>query len=160
MSVTGACYKALGDECSGAVELLYELLCGLLGKLKVHDALTVVVIGADDLANVDPQVADTNGVEIVADDGGGDELTETDCLVIVVVVVGGLLGTLLRQMVEKLVEVLINRMARVTEELTDNLKVVVAEFFQHEGVFGLGTHTRDQLFQSVGGLTHGGDHNH
>ena len=57
------------------------MLCGL----PVDAAFAVVVVGADKLAGVTPQGADSKVVEVVGDDGGGDELAEGDHLVVAVV---------------------------------------------------------------------------
>ena len=88
----GVAVGTAGNEALGDDEGLGAELGGVdvaLGSGEVDIAFAVLVVGVDKGADVYPLVVEADAVEIVADDGGGDEFTVADGLAVVEVVVGG-----------------------------------------------------------------------
>ena len=104
-------------------------------------------------------------VEVVCDDGGGEEFAEGDHLV-VVVVVGMVRGVEALahgvEPVQQAVDLACERHIAWNERVGD-AEVVVLELGAEglrRGVGGVGEGARDEFLQQVGGLAHGGDHHH
>ena len=124
MSVGTAGNETLGDDKPGTVGQQHGTGIAAGGG-EVDKAFAVLVVGPDDLPDVDPPVFKTYTIQVVADNGGGDEFAKTNCLAVVVIVCGRGERRLPLELGEKSFEVGIDGVGNISEELPDNAHVVV-----------------------------------
>lgn len=150
--------ETLGDDKPGAVGQQHDTGIAAGGG-EVDKAFAVLVVGPDDLPDVDPPVFKADTIQVVADNGGGDEFAKTNGLAVVVIVCGRGERRLPLELGEKTFKVGIDRVGSISEELPDNAHVVVPCLLQEGRMLVEGVDSRHQLLKQVGGLPHGRDHN-
>ena len=160
VAIGAASNEALGDDDGVLGNGQDEAVGVALGGSKVNDAFAVLVVGGYDLADIYPLVCETDGVEEVTDDGGGDKFTETDGLAVVEIVGGGCEGALLLKLGKEAVQISVDGMGGVGEEVADDGEVVLAVLVEEGRMVSHGTHARHQLLEEVGGFAHGGYDDH